>query len=151
MSRQRQFPILETPTGFRKVVGNGNAGRVSGGRESARLMCARPGQHFLHWRHRLVARRQRLCGLRQRKFGLRGGAVDGARTGTKNIHVAHLIIDSGVDTAGARAPRAIFGKEALDNPDLLMLRPRSRRPTGSSTSSRAALEFELEIRPRGEV
>ena len=41
--------------------------------------------------------------------------------GPKNIHVAHLIIDSGVDTAWVRERREqLWGKEALDNPDLLM-------------------------------
>jgi len=41
--------------------------------------------------------------------------------GPKNIHVAHLIIDSGVDTEWVRQRRIeALGPNALDNPDLLM-------------------------------
>ena len=72
--------------------------------------------------------------------------------GPKNIHVAHLIIDSGVDTAWVRERREqLWGKEALDNPDLLM------PPASVATSywqlyqqPRSAWTFELEIRPFGE-
>ena len=87
------------------------------------------------------------------KFGLRAVAQAMARElGPKNIHVAHLIIDSGVDTAWVRARREqLWGKEALDNPDLLM-------PPASVAASywqlyrqpRSAWTFELEIRPFGE-
>jgi len=87
------------------------------------------------------------------KFGLRAVAQSMARElGPKNIHVAHLIIDAGVDTAWVRERRAqIWGKEALDNPDLLM-------PPASVAASywqlyqqpRSAWTFELEIRPFGE-
>ena len=87
------------------------------------------------------------------KFGLRAVAQAMARElGPKNIHVAHLIIDSGVDTAWVRERREqIWGKEALNNPDLLM-------PPASVAAShwqlyqqpRSAWTFELEIRPFGE-
>jgi NAD(P)-dependent dehydrogenase (short-subunit alcohol dehydrogenase family) len=87
------------------------------------------------------------------KFGLRAVAQSMARElGPKNIHVAHLIIDSGVDTAWVRERREqLWGKEALDNPDLLM-------PPASVAASywqlyqqpRSAWTFELEIRPFGE-
>lgn len=70
----------------------------------------------------------------------------------KNIHVAHLIIDSGVDTAWVRERRVqLWGEEALDNPDLLM-------PPASVAGAywqlyqqpRTAWTFEMEIRPFGE-
>ncbi len=87
------------------------------------------------------------------KFGLRAVAQAMARElGPKNIHVAHLIIDSGVDTAWVRERREqLLGKEALNNPDLLM-------PPASVAASywqlyqqpRSAWAFELEIRPFGE-
>jgi hypothetical protein len=87
------------------------------------------------------------------KFGLRAVAQAMARElGPKNIHVAHLIIDAGVDTAWVRERRAqIWGKEALDNPDLLM-------PPASVADSywqlyqqpKSAWTFEMEIRPFGE-
>jgi hypothetical protein len=87
------------------------------------------------------------------KFGLRAVAQSMARElGPKNIHVAHLVIDSGVDTAWVRERRTqIWGKEALDNPDLLM-------PPASVAGAywqlyqqpKSAWTFEMEIRPFGE-
>ena len=87
------------------------------------------------------------------KFGLRAVAQAMARElGPKNIHVAHLILHSGVDTAWVRERREqLWGKEALNNPDLLM-------PPASVAASywqlyrqpRSAWTFELEIRPFGE-
>lgn len=89
------------------------------------------------------------------KFGLRAVAQSAARElGPKNIHVAHLIIDAGVDTDFVRNRiREQGGDEAVANiePDQLM-RPESvadaywdlyRQP-------RDAWTFEHEIRPYGE-
>ena len=87
------------------------------------------------------------------KFGLRAVAQATARElGPKNIHVAHLIIDSGVDTEWVRQRRIeALGPNALDDPDLLM-------PPSSVAESywllyqqpKSAWTFELEIRPFGE-
>jgi NAD(P)-dependent dehydrogenase (short-subunit alcohol dehydrogenase family) len=87
------------------------------------------------------------------KFGLRAVAQAMARElGPKNIHVAHLIIDSGVDTEWVRQRRIeALGPNALDDPDLLM-------PPSSVAESywqlyqqpKSAWTFELEIRPFGE-
>ncbi len=87
------------------------------------------------------------------KFGLRAVAQSIARElGPKNIHVAHLIIDSGVDTEWVRQRRIeALGPDALNNPDLLM-------PPSSVADSywqlyqqpRSAWTFEMEIRPFGE-
>ena len=89
------------------------------------------------------------------KFGLRAVAQSAARElGPKNIHVAHLIIDAGVDTAFVRDRlRAQGGESAIESlqPDQLM-RPEAvaeaywdlyRQP-------RDAWTFEHEIRPYGE-
>jgi NAD(P)-dependent dehydrogenase (short-subunit alcohol dehydrogenase family) len=89
------------------------------------------------------------------KFGLRAVAQSAARElGPKNIHVAHLIIDAGVDTPFVRERiKEQGGEAALANiqPDQLM-RPESvadaywdlyRQP-------RDAWTFEHEIRPYGE-
>ena len=74
------------------------------------------------------------------KFGLRAVAQAMARElGPKNIHVAHLIIDSGVDTAWVRERREqLWGKEALNNPDLLMPPASVAASYWQLTSSRAA-------------
>jgi hypothetical protein len=69
--------------------------------------------------------------------------------GPQNIHVAHLIIDSGVDTEWVRQRRvAALGPDALNDPDALM-------PPASVADAywqlyqqpRGAWTFELEIRP----
>ena len=89
------------------------------------------------------------------KFGLRAVAQSAARElGPKNIHVAHLVIDSGVDTAWVRERiRERDGDEALKNldPNRLM------RPEAVAEmywqlykQPRDAWTFELEIRPFGE-
>jgi len=90
------------------------------------------------------------------KHGLRAVAQSMARElGPKNIHVAHLIIDAGVDTAFVRERiRQQAGDEALAKlaPDQL-LHPASiaeaywqlyRQP-------RDAWTFELDVRPYREV
>ena len=124
------------------VVGAGAIGGFFGGR----MLQAGRDVTFL-------VRPRRAAELASAKFGLRAVAQSMARElGPKNIHVAHLIIDSGVDTAWVRERREqLWGKEALDNPDLLM-------PPASVAASywqlyqqpRSAWTFELEIRPFGE-
>ena len=63
------FPILETTDRvFRKVWEMACwAGFVTGREIGPADGAARPGQHLLHRRHRLLARRQRLCRLCQRR------------------------------------------------------------------------------------
>ena len=74
------------------------------------------------------------------KFGLRAVAQSVARElGPKHIHVAHLVIDAGVDTAWVRDRiRENEGEEAASNldPGRLMSPRRSRRRIGNFTSSR---------------
>jgi len=74
--------------------------------------------------------------------------------GPKNIHVTHLVIDSGVDTAWVRERlKEREGEEALANlpPDRLM-RPEAVADSYWSLyqQPRDAWTFELEIRPYGE-
>ncbi len=76
------FPILETTDRvFRKVWEMACWAGFLAGRESARLMLPRgKGNIFFTGATASLARRQRLCGLRQRQIRLaRGGAIDGAR------------------------------------------------------------------------
>src|SRR5207237_9827385 len=98
------------------------AGFVAG-RESARLMVPR-GQGHIFFTGATASLRggSGYAAFASAKFGLRAVAQAMARElGPKNIHVAHLIIDSGVDHAWVRAGRIeALGPDALSDPDLLM-------------------------------
>jgi NAD(P)-dependent dehydrogenase (short-subunit alcohol dehydrogenase family) len=86
------------------------------------------------------------------KFGLRALAQSLARElGPQNIHVAHLIIDSGVDTAWVRRMRAQHSGESDPPPDALMA-PVSIAETYWQLhhQSRDAWTHELDLRPYGE-
>jgi NAD(P)-dependent dehydrogenase (short-subunit alcohol dehydrogenase family) len=118
------FPILETTDRvFRKVWEMACWAGFVAGREAARLMLPR-GQGNIFFTGATASLRggTGYAAFASAKFGLRAVAQSMARElGPKNIHVAHLIIDSGVDTAWVRERREkLWGKEALDNPDLLM-------------------------------
>ena len=146
------FPILDTTDRvFRKVWEMACWAGFLAGRESARLMLPRgKGNIFFTGATASLRGGSGFAAFASAKFGLRAVAQSMARElGPKNIHVAHLIIDSGVDTAWVRERRAqLWGKEALDNPDLLM-------PPASVAGAywqlyqqpRSAWTFELEIRP----
>jgi NAD(P)-dependent dehydrogenase (short-subunit alcohol dehydrogenase family) len=149
------FPILETTERvFRKVWEMACYSGFLAGREAARLMLPH-GQGNIFFTGATASLRggSGFAAFASAKFGLRAVAQAMARElGPKNIHVAHLIIDSGVDTAWVRERREqMWGKEALDNPDLLM-------PPASVAESywqlysqpRSAWTFEMEIRPFGE-
>jgi NAD(P)-dependent dehydrogenase (short-subunit alcohol dehydrogenase family) len=149
------FPILETTERvFRKVWEMACYSGFLAGREAARLMLARgAGNIFFTGATASLRGGSGFAAFSSAKFGLRALAQSMARElGPQNIHVAHLVIDSGVDTAWVRERREqLWGKEALDNPDLLM-------PPASVAASywqlyqqpRSAWTFELEIRPFGE-
>jgi NAD(P)-dependent dehydrogenase (short-subunit alcohol dehydrogenase family) len=149
------FPILETTDRvFRKVWEMACWAGFLAGRESARLMLPRgKGNIFFTGATASLRGGTGFAAFASAKFGLRAVAQSMARElGAKNIHVAHLIIDAGVDTAWVRQRREqLWGKEALDNPELLM-------PPASVAGAywqlyqqpRSAWTFELEIRPFGE-
>jgi NAD(P)-dependent dehydrogenase (short-subunit alcohol dehydrogenase family) len=149
------FPLLETTERvFRKVWEMACYSGFLTGREAARLMMPRgSGNIFFTGATASLRGGSGYAAFASAKFGLRAVAQSMARElGPKNIHVAHLIIDSGVDTAWVRERREqLWGKEALNNPDLLM-------PPASVAESywqlyqqpKSAWTFELEIRPFGE-
>src|SRR5205085_7015483 len=131
------------------------AGFVAG-RESARLMLPRGGGNIFFTGATASLRGGiGYAAFASAKFGLRAVAQAMARElWPKNIHVAHLIIDSGVDTAWVRERlRQREGQAALDelDPDRLM-------PPAAVAESywqlyqqpRSAWVFEHEIRPFGE-
>jgi NAD(P)-dependent dehydrogenase (short-subunit alcohol dehydrogenase family) len=151
------FPILETTERvFRKVWEMACYGGFLAGREAARAMVARGGGSiFFTGATASVRGGVGYAAFSSAKGGLRNLAQAMARElGPKNIHVAHLIIDSGVDTAFVRGRiAAAQGEAALENlpPDTLM-EPAS---IGEAywmlhQQSRDAWTFELDLRPFAE-
>jgi NAD(P)-dependent dehydrogenase (short-subunit alcohol dehydrogenase family) len=149
------FPILDTTERvFRKVWEMACYSGFLAGREAARLMLPR-GQGNIFFTGATASLRGGIgyAAFASAKFGLRAVAQSIARElGPKNIHVAHLIIDSGVDTEWVRQRRLeALGPNALADPDLLM-------PPSSVADAywqlyqqpKSAWTFEMEIRPFSE-
>src|SRR5580692_4257192 len=120
------FPILETTERvFRKVWEMACYGGFLTGREAARLMLPR-GKGTILFTGATASLRggKGYAAFASAKFGLRAVAQSMARElGPRNIHVAHLIIDAGVDTAFVRERiKARGGDAALAKiqPDQLM-------------------------------
>ena len=104
------FPLLETTDRvFRKVWEMACYSGFIAGREAARLMVPRErGNIFFTGATASVRGGIGYAAFAAAKFGLRAVAQSAARElGPKNIHVAHLIIDAGVDTA--------FAEDAVDH------------------------------------
>jgi len=152
------FPVLETTERvFRKVWEMACYAGFLAGREAARLMLAR-GQGTILFTGATASLRGGVgyAAFASAKFGLRAVAQSMARElGPKNIHVAHLIIDAGVDTAFVRERiRARGGEEALKSlePDQLM-NPESVADAYWYLHSqpRDGWTFELDLRPYRET
>jgi NAD(P)-dependent dehydrogenase (short-subunit alcohol dehydrogenase family) len=150
------FPILETTDRvFRKVWEMACWAGFLAGRESARLMLPHgKGNIFFTGATASLRGGSGYAAFAAAKFGLRAVAQAMARElGPQNIHVAHLIIDSGVDTEWVRQRRIeALGPDALNDPDALM-------PPASVADAywrlydqpRSAWTFEMEIRPYKET
>ncbi len=152
------FPLLETTDRvFRKVWEMACQGGFLTGREAARRMLPHGGGSiFFTGATASVRGGVGYAAFASAKAGLRAVAQSMARElGPKNIHVAHLIIDAGVDTAFVRSRiTAARGAEALENltPDTLM------EPTSIANAywalhqqTRDAWTFELDLRPFAET
>ena len=151
------YPLLETTERvFRKVWEMACYAGFLAGREAASLMLPR-GRGSLFFTGATASLRGGVgyAAFASAKAGLRMAAQSMARElWPKNIHVAHLIIDAGVDTAFVRGRIAQSeGEEALANldPNRLM------RPDAVAEAywqlfqqSPDAWSFEHEIRPFGE-
>jgi NAD(P)-dependent dehydrogenase (short-subunit alcohol dehydrogenase family) len=151
------FPLLETTERvFRKVWEMACYSGFLAGREAARLMLPR-GRGCIFFTGATASLRGGIgyAAFASAKFGLRAVAQSIARElGPKNIHVAHLIIDAGVDTAWVRERiKEREGEEALKDLDP------ARLMTPASVAEaywqlyqqpRDAWTFEQEIRPFGE-
>jgi NAD(P)-dependent dehydrogenase (short-subunit alcohol dehydrogenase family) len=152
------FPILETTERvFRKVWEMACYGGFLTGREAARRMLPH-GKGTILFTGATASLRggKGYAAFASAKFGLRAVAQSMARElGPKNIHVAHLIIDAGVDTQFVRDRiRQRGGEEAVANiaPDQLM-NPESVANAywQLHAQTRDAWTFELDLRPYGEV
>lgn len=151
------FPLLETTERvFRKVWEMACYAGFLTGREAARHMVPRgKGSIFFTGATASLRGGVGYAAFASAKFGLRAVAQSMARElGPKGIHVAHLIIDAGVDTAWVRERiREKAGEQALQNlaPDQLM-NPESIAETywQLHQQRRDAWTFELDIRPYGE-
>ena len=151
------FPLLETTERvFRKVWELACYAGFLAGREAAALMLPR-GRGALFFTGATASLRGGIgyAAFASAKFGLRAIAESAARElGPKGIHVAHLIIDAGVDTQWVRERiKAREGEAALANLD----RGRLMRPDAVADTywqiyqePRDAWSFEREIRPFGE-
>jgi NAD(P)-dependent dehydrogenase (short-subunit alcohol dehydrogenase family) len=152
------FPILDTTERvFRKVWEMACEGGFLTGREAARRMLARgSGSIFFTGATASMRGGAGYAAFASAKAGLRAMAQSMARElGPKNIHVAHLVIDSGVDTAFVRERiAAARGAEALDDlaPDTLM-DPASIAEAywRLHQQTRDGWTFELDLRPFGET
>ncbi len=151
------FPILDTSERvFRKVWEMACYSGFLAGREAARLMLSRgAGSIFFTGATASLRGGVGYAAFAAAKFGLRAVAQSMARElGPKNIHVAHLIIDAGVDTAFVRERiKAAQGEEALKNlPADRLMNPASIAETywRLHNQTRDAWTHELDIRPYGE-
>jgi NAD(P)-dependent dehydrogenase (short-subunit alcohol dehydrogenase family) len=152
------FPILDTTERvFRKVWEMACQAGFFTGREAARRLLAHGrGSIFFTGATASVRGGVGYAAFASAKAGLRAVAQSMARElGPKNIHVAHLIIDAGVDTAFVRERiTAARGAEAVETlpPDTLM-EPRSIADAywALHQQTRDAWTFELDLRPFGET
>lgn len=152
-----QFPLTETTDRvFRKVWEMACFAGFVSVREAARLMLPRgTGKIFVTGATAGLRGNPGYAAFAAAKAGLRAMAQSAARElWPQGIHVAHLVIDAGVDTAWVRARvEERIGKEALAaQPDLLM--PPAAVADAYWTlfnQPKSAWTFEQEIRPYGET
>lgn len=149
------FPILETTSRvFRKVWEMATYAGFLTGREAARYMVPRKkGSIFFTGATASLRGATGYSAFAAGKAGLRGVAQSMARElGPENIHVAHLIIDAGVDTAFVRERIKAAG---LD-PDTLasdtLMNPESVAEAywNMYHQKRDGWTFEMDIRPFAE-
>jgi NAD(P)-dependent dehydrogenase (short-subunit alcohol dehydrogenase family) len=152
------FPLLDTTSRvFRKVWEMACYAGFLSGREAARQMLPR-GHGSIFFTGATAGLRGGVgyAAFAAAKFGLRAVAQSAARElGPQGLHVAHLVIDSGVDTAWVRERiRERSGDEAVANikPDQLM-RPEAVAAAywALHQQPRDAWTFEQEIRPFAET
>jgi NAD(P)-dependent dehydrogenase (short-subunit alcohol dehydrogenase family) len=149
------FPLLETTERvFRKVWEMACYGGFLTGREAARLMLPH-GKGTILFTGATASMRGGIgyAAFASAKFGLRAVAQSMARElGPKNIHVAHLVIDSGVDTAFVRERIKAGGRNPDELPKDTLMEPDSIADAYwyVHSQSRDGWTHELDIRPYAE-
>lgn len=151
-----RFPILETTSRvFRKVWEMACFAGFLTGREAARQMLPRGhGSIFFTGATASMRGGEGYAAFAAGKAGLRNLAQSLARElGPQNIHVAHLVIDAGVDTAFVRDRIAAAGGDPDALPPDTLMRPESVAEAYWMLyhQSRDAWTFELDLRPYRET
>ncbi len=151
-----QFPLLDTTDRvFRKVWEMACFAGFATVREAARIMAPRgAGKIFVTGATAGLRGNPGYAAFAAAKAGLRAMAQSAARElWPQGIHVAHLVIDAGVDTEWVRARvTERIGAEALAaQPDLLMPPEAVAEAYWALYNQpKSAWTFEQEIRPYGE-
>ena len=150
------FPIRDTTSRvFRKVWEMACYGGFLTGREAAKYMAPREkGSIFFTGATASLRGGSGFAAFASAKFALRALAQSMARElGPQNIHVAHLVIDGGVDTAWVREMISKSrGADAAELPPDVLMKPES---VGEAywmlhNQARDGWTFELDLRPFGE-
>ncbi len=149
------FPILETTARvFRKVWEMACFAGFFSGREAARYMVPRKkGCIFFTGASASMRGNPGFAAFSAGKAGLRMLAQSLARElGPKNIHVAHLVIDAGVDTAFVRDIHRARGQDPDALPPDTLMNPDSVAEAYwyLYNQKRDAWTFELDVRPFAE-
>ncbi len=150
-----RFPLRDTTERvFRKVWEMCAYGAFLSGREAAKYMVPRQkGSIFFTGATASVRGSAGYAAFASGKFALRGLAQAMARElGPQNIHVAHLVVDSGVDTAFVRQRLADAGKDPETLPPDTLMDPASIAETYWTLhhQPRDGWTHEMDIRPFAE-
>jgi NAD(P)-dependent dehydrogenase (short-subunit alcohol dehydrogenase family) len=149
------FPLLDTTERvFRKVWEMACYGGFLTGREAARLMLPH-GKGTILFTGATASLRGGIgyAAFASAKFGLRAVAQSMARElGPQNIHVAHLIIDAGVDAAFVRERVRASGRDPESLPPDTLMEPESVAEAYwyLHSQKRDGWTHELDLRPYGE-
>jgi NAD(P)-dependent dehydrogenase (short-subunit alcohol dehydrogenase family) len=150
------FPLTDTTSRvFRKVWEMACLAGFLTGREAARVMLPRQrGSIFFTGATASLRGGKGYAAFASAKFGLRALAQSMARElGPSNLHVAHLVIDAGVDTGFVRERIQAAGRDPNSLPPDTLMDPAS---IGEAywmlhQQPRNAWTFELDLRPFGET
>jgi NAD(P)-dependent dehydrogenase (short-subunit alcohol dehydrogenase family) len=151
-----RFPILETTERvFRKVWEMAAYAGFLTGREAARYMVPREkGSIFFTGATASMRGSSGYAAFAAGKFALRGMVQAMARElGAQNIHIAHLVIDAGVDTAFVRERITAAGGDPEAMPADTLMDPHSVAEAYWMLhhQTRDGWTHEMDIRPFGET